>query len=108
MSQSTPSRGEAPDVDPAVHVEAVRERLDQLIDEVDGRLHKLGDAAARALLERTRATLAEVKGALEAFAPPAPEDKARIEEALDAAGATGPAAGGGDPNRRSPGHARSR
>lgn len=88
---------EAPDVEPAVHVEAVRERLDQLIDEVDGRLRKLRDGEARALLDRTRQTLTEVKASLEAFAPPSPAEKARIEEALDAAGATGPAAGGGHP-----------
>lgn len=94
---STPSRREAPDVEPAVHVESVRERLDQLIDEIDGRLRKLGDGEARALLDRARGTLAEVKSSLEAFAPPSPAKKARIEEALDEAGATGPAAGGGHP-----------
>lgn len=91
----TPKTPEAPDVDPVVHVEAVRERVDQLIDELDGRLRKLGHGQAATLLGETRERLAAIKGALEAFAPPAPGDKARIEAALDEEGATGPAAGGG-------------
>ncbi|MEZ4432032.1 MAG: hypothetical protein R3F65_06420 [bacterium] len=94
---STPPRREAQDVEPAVHVEAVRERLDQLIDEIDGRLRKLGAGDAHALLDRARQTLGEVKASLEAFAPPSPAEKARIKETLDDAGAHGPAAGGGHP-----------
>jgi hypothetical protein len=88
-----PSRTDVPDVEPTVHVEAVRERVDQLIDEIDGRLRKLADADARSLLEDTRATLGGLKRSLEAFAPPPPGRKDRIEAALDAVGAAGPAAG---------------
>lgn len=91
-----PSRSEVPDVEPTVHVEAVRERVDQLIDEIDGRLRKLADADAQSLLEDTRATLRGLKQSLEAFAPPPPGRKDRIEAALDAVGAEGPAAGGGE------------
>ena len=78
-----PSRNEAPDVEPTVHVEAVRERVDQLIDEIDGRLRKLSDAEAQSLLEDTRAALIGAKRSLEAFAPPPPGRKDRIEAALD-------------------------
>ena len=70
-----PSRSEVPDVEPTVHVEAVRERVDQLIDEIDGRLLKLADADAQSLLEDTRATLRGLKQSLEAFAPPPPGRK---------------------------------
>lgn len=92
-----PHPTDTPDVDPSVHIQAVREGVDLLIDDIDGRLRKLADGEARALLTDARARLGELSGALDGFTRPSAADKAQIEEALDDAGADGPAAGGGTP-----------
>lgn len=96
MAEPRPT--DTPDVDPSVHIQAVRERVDLLIDDIEGRLRKLAKGEARALLDGARARLAEISHALDGFTKPSAGEKAQIEEALDDAGADGPAAGGGTPH----------
>ncbi len=93
-----PRPQETPDVEPSVHIQAVRERVDLLIDDIEGRLRKLAKGEAHALLTDARARLGELSGALDGFTKPSAGKKQQIEEALDDAGADGPAAGGGTPH----------